>query len=164
MRFPGETVVHDGVDETGSAESEVVGRHVWRLSGRDMHLHALRIDGGYLEPRAMLSIFGNATYKTNAEVESYGPYDVWVAACGHLLPIAMALPPVGDTVCAGCRLVMDTPPVRSPCAGPHVRDWSKTEPLRRRPNADASGDVSPATGDPAVSLLDVSPIPEGNRA
>lgn len=109
------------------------GPYLWRLSGLDLRLHAFRVDGGYIEPQAMLAIFGGTKVK-DEELESYGPYEVWVAECGYKLPCVALLPEIEAPSCAGCRVA--TAPGTVAGTRP-VRDWSQAEPLRSRPNAGA---------------------------
>jgi hypothetical protein len=112
--------------------------YLWRLSGNDLQIHAFRVDGGYVVPRAALSIFENRTTQ-NAEFESFGPYEVWVAECGHMLPVAMVLPHSEDRICVGCRVTVKSSPLQPPPG----RDWPMDEALQRRRNAGASGALSP---------------------
>lgn len=122
--------------------SDTPNLYLWRMSGHDMQTHAFRVDGDYVEPSAVLAIFENEI-KKDADFESYGPYEVWVAECGSMLPIAMVLPPSEDRVCIGCRVMVEASPLKPLRTAPTVRDWSQVEPLRRRRNAGAGGKLSP---------------------
>lgn len=116
-------------------------RYRWRLSGHDLKLHAFRVEGGYVEPRAALAILETGNLK-DEELISFGPYEVWVAECGYMLPIAMVLPQCDGNSCVGCRVSIESPRREAPAA-PTVRDWSKVEPLRQRRNAGARGKLAP---------------------
>lgn len=94
---------------------------LWRLSGHDLQLHAFRVEGGYIEPQAVLAIFAGVKVK-DEELESFGPYDVWVAECGCKLPIATLLPEIETQSCAGCRVAVAS--ASGKVSTWPARDWS----------------------------------------
>lgn len=96
----------------------------WQLSGKDGKLHAFRADGGYIAPHDLVSL-GFPGLVPAGEV--IGPYEAFVAECGHIVPTAMLLPLSAGESCLACQATTGMLTLRRTS-----RDWSTVEPLRRR--------------------------------
>lgn len=97
----------------------------WRLSGKDGKLHAFRSEGGYMVPQELVSLGFPGPVPAS---EIVGPYEAFVAECGHTVPTAMLLPSSTGESCLACQATTGALALRRT-----ARDWSTVEPLLRRP-------------------------------
>lgn len=96
----------------------------WRLSGKDGKQHAFRADGGYIIPHDLVSLGFPGVVPAS---EVIGPYEAFIAECGHIVPTAMLLPSSAGDSCLACQATTGMLTLRRTS-----RDWSTVEPLRRR--------------------------------
>jgi hypothetical protein len=102
----------------------------WRLSGKDGYLHAFRSDGGYITPQDLVSL----GFPGSAAAEDVvGPYEGFIAECGHIVPTAMLLPCSAGESCLACLTITGVVALRKATRGNAHRDLSTMEPPPARP-------------------------------
>lgn len=96
----------------GLAHNAETGKpYEWRLSGSDFRLHAFLAADGYVEPHELCAFVA----ESGSDFETFGPYEVWVAECGHAVPKAMLLPAVAShSGCPGCKIRVGIHKTRPP--------------------------------------------------
>lgn len=97
----------------------------WRLSGKDGKLHAFQADGGYIVPHELVSLGFPGSVPAS---EVIGPYEAFIAECGHIVPTAMLLTSAAGESCLACQATTGVLTLRRT-----ARDWNTVEPLLRRP-------------------------------
>jgi hypothetical protein len=98
-----------------------VSTYDWLLSGKDAFLHAFPAVGGYREPTEMVSVIP-LSKEPDALEETFGPYDVFISACAHVIPVAMLMTESSSSVCRRCQALTGSKPSnRSGPTAPQLR-------------------------------------------
>lgn len=117
----------------------------WRLSGKDGRLHAFQSEAGYMVPREMVSL-GFSGLVSPKEV--FGPYEAFVAECGHAVPTAMLLQISTGESCVACQAATGALTARR-----LARDWTAVEPLTVRPGRQTIQAIKAADQESAASAV-----------
>jgi hypothetical protein len=75
--------------------------------------HAFRAEGGYIQRHNLVSVVPLSTDNV-ATGEFFGPYEAFIAECGHIVPIAMLMshsagPPARPARCSPAQCFQPTP-------------------------------------------------------
>jgi hypothetical protein len=76
----------------------------WRQSGIDACSHAFPAAGEYIAQTSLISVVPLSNDDEAVE-EFFGPYDAYIAICGHKVPVAMLMPQPSGVPCTACQVI-----------------------------------------------------------